>query len=341
MVYLYPSVDDAETGQRAGGTGFLVGVPGNTSTTRVHLYAVTNAHVIYEGHAPVVRINVYKGAGRTNVRQEALPFKEGDWTWQLQGDDLAICPLSLDLGLVESRGFVGVMGRFAVDYLTPSDFITAELIQTHDIGPGDDTFMVGRFVDHEGNERNLPAVRFGNIAMMADEPIWNASWKCEQESLLVEARSIPGYSGSPVFVSIPAMAPRPDRGNQSIGLLSYPSYGPWLLGIDWCHLTRTEPVIDRQTREPIGQLVTRSNTGMMGVIPAWRLLDLLNAKEFVEQRERADAAIGSKLDGNRVEHDAAGDEGSGEFAKGDFEHGIGRGSRPVRPLQSDRGTTGP
>lgn len=34
-----------------------------------------------------------------------------------------------------------------------------------EFGPGDDVFMVGRFMDHAGKDRNHPALRCGNIAM--------------------------------------------------------------------------------------------------------------------------------------------------------------------------------
>jgi hypothetical protein len=50
---------------------------------------------------------------------------------------------------------------------------------------------------HEGRQKNSPTARFGNIAQMPNEPV--IIKRFEQECFLVEARSIGGYSGSPVF----------------------------------------------------------------------------------------------------------------------------------------------
>ena len=53
------------------------------------------------------------------------------------------------------------------------DFVTEKLVEEHNIGPGDEVFMVGRFVAHAGTKKNLPIVRFGNIAMNPNEPTTN------------------------------------------------------------------------------------------------------------------------------------------------------------------------
>jgi hypothetical protein len=133
-------------------------------------------------------------------------------------------------------------------------------------------------VNHEGKQRNLPSARFGNIAQMPGEPIEFDG--LSQESFLVEARSVAGYSGSPVFVYLP---PPPASSNltrraqqllrqHNIALpgvskkrMNIPfALGPWLLGIDYCHIHRSEPLLDKKTNERNPDWVVRSNTGMMG-----------------------------------------------------------------------------
>jgi hypothetical protein len=67
------------------------------------------------------------------------------------------------------------------------------------IGVGDEIFIVGLFSYHEGRKKIYPIVRVGNIAMIPGEPI--VTKKCGRvDAYLVEARSIGGLSGSPVFV---------------------------------------------------------------------------------------------------------------------------------------------
>jgi hypothetical protein len=46
--------------------------------------------------------------------------------------------------------------------------------------------MVGRFINHEGKQRNLPALRYGNIAMMPLEPIIQQETGITQESFFVK-----------------------------------------------------------------------------------------------------------------------------------------------------------
>ena len=113
-------------------------------------------------------------------------------------------------------------------------------------------------------------------------------------------RPDPGYSGSPVFLAIPpAPGPAP-RVNPNLPeeikthipeLLKMVGYnpkrttqyqlGPWLLGIDYCHIYDKELVFNSATGDPIPNMHVRSNTGMMGVIPAWRLTDILQGPDIM------------------------------------------------------------
>jgi hypothetical protein len=210
VIYLYPSVTDAETGVKAGGSGFLVSVPLEKNPDHRAVYAVTNSHVI-RGGSPVVRLNTLKGD------MKALDIPASVWMHHPDGDDIAVVPLGLDANL------------FKFKMLPVQMFITNEIIDEFAVGPGDDVFLIGRFTTHEGKQRNLPSARFGNIAMMPLEPILHPSGLL-QESFLVEAHSINGYSDSPVFVHIPSFSNRPGKGG------SFSHYGPWLLGVDWGHI---------------------------------------------------------------------------------------------------------
>ena len=173
-----------------------------------------------------------------------------------------------------------------------SAFMTTAIATGRNIGPGDEAFIVGRFVSHEGTERNTPTVRFGNIGMMPQEPMQNAFGSL-QETFLVECRSIPGYSGSPVFVYIDPILPRaPYSATPAMPVYQPEWHGPWLLGVGWCHLHDYEPVYqaDKETRTSPAQWV-KSRSGMAGVIPAWRLRALLETDELVEQRTQKDERI--------------------------------------------------
>jgi len=274
-IYLYRSEADATQRQRAGGTGFVVGIPaagdgwlarGKCPDDRLcHTYAVSNRHVV-QGHsplkpsAPVIRLNKHDG------KYDVIPFKLEDWTCSDE-HDLAVTPID--------------PSRHKCIFINTDMAVTHSTMAECDIGLGDEVFMVGRFVNHEGEQRNIPAMRWGHIAMMPYEPVYHPSNESgRQESFLVEIHTIPGYSGSPVFVrpfpvqkldvQLPTGDAPPSMSYKSLG------HGPWLLGVEW------------------GAINTHNqdlNSGMSGVVPTWHLLDLLNMEKFKEQRRQEQEEI--------------------------------------------------
>jgi hypothetical protein len=69
------------------------------------------------------------------------------------------------------------------------------------VGVGNDVFVTGLFHPHKGQKNNIPIVRVGNIAAMPAERIATKKFGLI-EAYLIEARSISGLSGSPVFLSL-------------------------------------------------------------------------------------------------------------------------------------------
>jgi hypothetical protein len=136
--------------------------------------------------------------------------------------------------------------------------------------------MVGRFIHHsDGAAQNIPTVRFGNIAMMNRQPIRRDDGVL-QESFLVEARSMPGYSGSPVFAYKHGF-----EAHERVNPFQVFSEGFWLLGIDWCHLSESATVFEeRDNAKASTNYSVSMNSGMAGVIPAWKILEILNSDEL-------------------------------------------------------------
>src|ERR1700693_3020590 len=83
-------------------------------------------------------------------------------------------------------------------------FVNKEMFEANNVGTkgalgvGSDTFMVGRFIDHDGGETNRPAARFGHISVLP-APIIQPN-DVTADSFCIDMHSRPGYSGSPVFV---------------------------------------------------------------------------------------------------------------------------------------------
>jgi hypothetical protein len=311
VIYLYPSVDDAVAGRDVGASGFLVGVPSTVSEERVYLYAVTNRHAvrksIREGNAPVIRLNTKDGG------KDVLPTTEDDWAFHQDEDDV-VCLLKF-----------ASPEKYKFNFIPVRIFLTAEEAEVHHIGPGDEVIMAGRFITHEGRQRNTPTARFGNISMLPWEPIPQSNSGIAQESFLVETRSLGGFSGSPVFVRIPSGMKRVYRE----GVRHTGEGGFWLLGVDWGHLPVYEKVKEKNRRDDIPEgWVVESNSGQMAVVPAWRLRDLLDQEELAVVRMKSDELLRKQQESSPVvldmrteaaqEHDEESSQRSEPFSQDDF-----------------------
>jgi hypothetical protein len=79
---------------------------------------------------------------------------------------------------------------------------TADVLVKRNLGLGDEVFITGLFRSHAGRQRNVPILRVGNLSLMKGEPVMT-KWCGPIEAYLIEARSIGGLSGSPVFIHVP------------------------------------------------------------------------------------------------------------------------------------------
>jgi hypothetical protein len=279
-IYLYETHIDADRGEKAGGSGFLYEIPFDPEATmgKGHLYAVSNWHVVKK--APVIRLNSSEGP-------KIIRKKTTDWIrHQDEQTDIAVCPLADDLR-TDDRSL------HTLKSVSPAHLATKDRIAELNIGIGDNTFLVGRFINHDGVQKNDPSVRFGAIAQMPKNKIETETG--EQEAFLVEVKSIAGYSGSPVFAliserrsleykqKIESMRPNPTamllvQAQEATELFI-------LLGIDCGHLIDQQPVYNAD-RKKSGQYI-ESNTGMSVVIVPWKLIELLEVPLLKNKREEA------------------------------------------------------
>lgn len=257
VVYLYPSEQSALDGGEAGGTGFIVRF--QTAVTWYD-YAITNRHNVRPPYsATFVRVN-------TLNKRKPLEIFEGDWECS-KTDDLAACELPLH------------RAHFHYQPLWMNSLVTEEDAKNLRIGLGDDLFMVGRFMHHAGIFKNTPVLRFGTIAMMSEEPIVIDGKR--QDSFLIEIRTIPGFSGSPVFIHMPGDS----RGKDPLfkpsvrdqRFIEQYGYLERCLGIEWCKIKGETYQI---------------NAGMSGCIPAWKIIDFLRDNDkFAMKRRETDRQV--------------------------------------------------
>jgi hypothetical protein len=280
-VYLYPTASDARAGLHYGGSGFLLGLITEFAPGRFqwHLYAVTNAHVIRDAEATVIRLNTKNG------EFDVLGTDAASWVCHPGGDDLAVCP-------------------FAPSEVHRFSFVEADRLISRNqvygitsVVPGMDVFVVGRHIGRDGQQRNTPTVRMGNVAQLPDEPVELEDGSL-REMFLVDMRSMRGYSGSPavVFTQYMEIKAVPHSVNPS-GMRNTWKEDWRLLGVNRGYLIEETEVYRRKgnVNQPTNMFI-EGNAGIALIVPAWKLTELLEVDTLKEMRKRADAHAASRPD---------------------------------------------
>jgi hypothetical protein len=134
--------------------------------------------------------------------------------------------------------------------------------------------ITGLFRSHYGQQRNIPIIRTGNIAMMIGEKV-KTNHCGYTDAYLVEARSIAGLSGSPVFINTDSRTGYPALGHHT-----------YLLGLMHGHFDvqnlKDDVVIDTDDEKTQG-----INTGIGVVIPVEKILETLYQPELIRMRKEA------------------------------------------------------
>lgn len=295
VFYLYRDAADAAAGRNPGGTGFIVKYDGawgevwGAYEDGDHYYGVTNWHVACRDGFSTVRINTHEGP------PDVIEFGPEEWHFRPGLNDVAIVPLTLD-------------GRIH-DIAATSTKMFARRDDNFDIGVGEDTFMIGLFIDHHGTSKNVPSARFGNISMMPNEA---AAIKqptgYRGVGYVVDMHSRPGFSGSPVFAyrtfgselgevyetryqKLEDLTLEKDPTGRFRGEMRVPSQIR-LLGIHWGQFTERWELKNRELSEAHrmelvkdGSSFVEGVSGMTCVVPAWEIWEMLEMRENKRPRD--------------------------------------------------------
>jgi hypothetical protein len=235
-------------------------------------YLVTAEHVVssLRGHDIWVRSNTKDGKAIENQLSNAL--------WWFHPDN-AHNATDVALTLVD---FSANEDHVAIPLNQDTAIAATDLVlRSNGIGVGHEVHISGLFRSHYGQERNVPIVRVGNIAMMLGEKVYTKYCGCI-DAYLIEARSISGLSGSPVFINIPMPA-----GGSTLQLTRERTH---LLGLMHGHFDvqnlSDDIVVDADVDPGRGIGI---NTGIGVVIPVEKILETLQHPGLVSRREQ-DAA---------------------------------------------------
>lgn len=262
-----------------GGTGFLVSK--KVSSDLCLVYLVTAKHVIHgikdrtENGRMLIRLN-NKTHGVLTVETEI-----SKWRFHPNDEsiDVAALPISID-------GKHWDVGWWPIE-----SFATSQIINEKKIGIGEDVISVGLFKFHQGEKRNIPIVRVGNIAAMPEEKI-SIKGLGDIDAYLIESRSIRGLSGSPVFVSMGGtrLLFGPPNSGDVPNVILHTTFGKffYLLGLISAHYDMKNSDFDAVILDAEGESI---NTGIAIVTPAQKILEVICHPDFVESEKKALEAL--------------------------------------------------
>lgn len=289
VVFIYHGEHDARGWRRSGGTGFLVSVPDERYPDVGATYVVTNSHVIPRSGSVVLRLSQAFPA----VGYEIVTVPVDEWVHHPDGDDVAAYQLVVSTELYDHT------------VIPLAWFMTRDDVAKEVFSAGDECFFIGRQLFLDGKDTNTPCARFGTIAMMSPEPMRQRDRDgYKQESIVIEARSLGGFSGSPVFAYRTAVMwddekkrgpdpkpnPIPNLGERLAvgGVLASPMA---VLGIDWGHYNARSVIVSPDGEPTPSEQHDLFNAGMMLAVPAWKIADLLMSEGMRQMRdEKADEA---------------------------------------------------
>lgn len=244
---------------RLAGSAFFIGKDTETDTAK-DVFLVTARHVI-DG---IRKLGIDKVFIRVNTTSGTSLWAECESTgWLFHPTDSSVDIALLKTGVPE--GWDHLVIPFSMS-ATPAKMASNE------VALGDEVFIVGLFRHHHGSQKNIPIVRVGNLAALAEEKV-SASGFGMIDAYLIEARSIGGLSGSPVFLNLGVVRYVQNAVKHSTG-------GPiqLLLGIVHGHFdVKTSAVDDVQADAGAGLSAERVNTGIAIVVPIEKVIEAIHA----------------------------------------------------------------
>lgn len=247
---------------RLAGSLFFLGKIKEGEAVASSMYAVTARHVIDN----IRKTGVAESLLRVNRKDGKAQWLKAPLNeWYVHPTDPTIDVAILTMGLPEPLDHL---------FLPYSLCATEQHMRDNEVGLGDEVFVTGLFRHHHGTRRNIPIVRVGNLACMTEEKIATDQFG-EMDAFLIEARSIGGLSGSPVFLSLGSS--RVIKGTTILG-----SSGPrfLLLGLVHGHYDVRKAEIDRLGDDGTdADQNDHVNTGIAIVVPFNKIDAVVSAFE--------------------------------------------------------------
>ena len=247
----------ADGQSRLAGSGFFIG--NDTSTDRAKdVFLVTARHVI-DGIRRLGITDIFVRGNTTSATTVWAKCDSSDWRFHPTEPNV-------DIALLRT----GVPSGWDHLAISTSMCATAEAMIANEVALGDEVFITGLFRHHHGQQQNIPIVRVGNLAALSEEKVVTKDYG-PIDAYLIEARSIGGLSGSPVFLNLGVV-------RFISGAVKHATTGPihLLLGLIHGHFdTQTSNVDEASEDSEVALSTARVNTGIAIVTPISKVLEAI------------------------------------------------------------------
>jgi hypothetical protein len=251
------------------------------------MYLVTAEHVISglltKGWDLWGSVNMLNG----DVAEFALPHDVFCFhPDEMHRTDVAVCPLS-DFMRAQGTGETVTMDVMTIALNGPKSIaLTPEISNDLQIGLGDQVGIIGLFRSHYGKERIIPIARMGNIACMRNEPVFT-EYAGYIDAYLIEAHSIGGLSGSPVFLMADGLRgiKSPDNPERVTFSLQHGKPAFYLIGLVHGHFDiknlNEDTVVENERATTAG-----INTGVGIVVPVDKIIETVRDHPDLEAKRQ-------------------------------------------------------
>lgn len=263
------------------GTGFIIGYPIPDKEGSVIPLVVTAKHVLGDHKKVLARFSTQAGSSTAFVQYDIEAMKRQNDYWEYPDDD------GVDIAVFRSLHFEGTKYQpFPIELIA-----TKKMFEENAIRQTDRVIFPSLLINFMGSSQNYPVIRDGSIALIPWEKVpmkykvGSREIVTKQEVILVDATSIPGASGSPIFLW---PGPRLQGNTYQIG-----GTKPFLLGImHGFYPAVPREILDVQTSDT--KKMYSENSGVAIIFPSWKLRDIFESKTLKDRIQEIAKAEANK-----------------------------------------------
>jgi hypothetical protein len=254
--------------------GFLVGVPGAHGNS--HLYAVTATHLAVRMECcPIIMGFSYKDGSKALLEQDSVHWYSHPT--EASAVDVAVTPFA-----------PAQQDRLDLEPVPQHLFVSGEGLTKASIGLGDEIAAIGMFTQFSHEDRHVPIVRTGHLAMLPALPIPVKNFE-PMEAYVAE---VEGLSGSPVWVrpTDHTNVPQKDAGEEKPSAPSNADTDLLFLGLLHGRWAVSKTIMEGLNAQYAENMIS----GMSIIVPAHKILEVINQPELAALRAKNDKKLAKK-----------------------------------------------